>query len=164
MTATSFLEQKHGEGRDIWTLEFDHVSKFLKYFLVFEILYVVTIGLLKSSLIFFYLRHFKSGNVRLALQLTQMFNFFVIMAFGAATLLQCQPLNFFWAGWDQGNIEDLKTGSCINMNAFTSAHAGINIALDIWLMAIPLTQWTWMRSLHGSQKFGAFCMFGAGIL
>ncbi|KAL6354950.1 hypothetical protein LRP88_12308 [Fusarium phalaenopsidis] len=48
----------HGEGRDIWTLEFDQITKFGFFFWLLEVFYFAQVSLLKMSLLFFYLRIF----------------------------------------------------------------------------------------------------------
>ena len=167
MTAMAFLEQQHGEGRDIWTVEFSEISEFLKFFLIFQFLYVIVLGLIKSSILFFFLRHFSSSSSRLlAIQLSQMFNLFSTAAFATATMLQCYPLSYFWTGWDLANVAQFQErGTCFNTNALHYAHACINISLNIWLMIVPLTDLVWVRSVGEKQKKpGVILIFGMGIL
>ncbi|KAJ2895220.1 hypothetical protein MKZ38_006771 [Zalerion maritima] len=164
MTAMTFLEQQNGIGRDIWTLMLEEISRFLKFFFVFQLLYIISLGFVKASLMSFYSRRFPSPNLQLTLQLTQMINLFLVIAFSAATMLQCQPLSYFWTGWSDTTIADLKEGQCFNIHAFGYAHAGLNIALNVWLLILPLVQIVWARKACGrNHKLGVAFMFAMGI-
>ncbi len=71
---------------------------------------------------------------------------------------QCQPVSYAWTKWD-GKHE----GHCLNMNAQAWANAGISIALDIWIIGLPLQQlfglsWDWRK------KSQAMVMFSIGLL
>ena len=50
----------------------------------------------------------------------------------------CRPISFFWKGWDgsEGKQED----HCININIETYTYAGINMALDILILLLPIPQ------------------------
>jgi hypothetical protein len=89
----------HGEGRDIWTLEFDDITQFGFYFWLLEIFYFAQVSLLKTSLLFFYLRIFP-GTAQKLLWGTIIFNsvFGVLFMFLAA--FQCTPVSYFWLNWD----------------------------------------------------------------
>lgn len=131
---------------------------FLKVFLGFEIIYVCALAIIKISICFLYLRIFPSHRFRVAVWATQVFNVALLVAFITAELLQCQPINYFWQGWD-GEHE----GFCINLEAFVYSHAGINIVLDFWMLALPASQ-IWHLNLCMKKKVGVFAMFGFGVL
>ena len=89
----------HGEGKDIWTLEFDDITKFGLFFYILEVFYFAQVALLKMSLLFFYLRIFL-GPAQKWLWGTVIFNavygiFFVFLA-----AFQCRPISYFWTKWD----------------------------------------------------------------
>lgn len=50
----------NGIGRDIWTLRFDQITAFGKFFFINEILYSFQVASLKMTLLFFYRRIFPS--------------------------------------------------------------------------------------------------------
>ncbi|KAF4982842.1 hypothetical protein FZEAL_1634 [Fusarium zealandicum] len=145
----------HGEGRDIWTLEFDDITKFGFYFWLLEILYFAEVAFLKMSLIFFYLRIFL-GPAQKWLWGTVTVNAIYGVAFVCLAVFQCSPVSFFWTRWD-GTGE----GNCTNVNAIGWANAAISIALDIWMLAIPM--W-YLRNLkmHWKKKIGVAAMFTVG--
>lgn len=156
--AGSILEERYGLGRDIWTLEPWKISEFLKIFLVFEVLYTLTLGLIKTSILFLYLRLFPDPKFRRIVWATQAFNFLLVGSFIISDFLQCQPISFFWESWDGEH-----TGHCFNINALAWAHSALNIALDFWMLYLPATQ-VWCLQMQVKKKIGVILMFGIGIL
>ncbi|KAJ3531754.1 hypothetical protein NM208_g8739 [Fusarium decemcellulare] len=145
----------HGEGRDIWTLEFDQITRFGFFFWLLEVFYFAQVSLLKMSLLFFYLRIFP-GPAQKLLWGTVIFNAIYGVAFIFLAIFQCSPISFFWTGWD-GEHE----GTCANVNAIGWANASVSIALDVWMLAIPM--W-YLRNLklHWKKKIGVAAMFIVG--
>ncbi|CZR46148.1 uncharacterized protein FPRO_11595 [Fusarium proliferatum ET1] len=145
----------HGEGRDIWTLEFDDITKFGFYFWLLEIFYFAQVSLLKTSLLFFYLRIFP-GNAQKLLWGTIIFNsvFGVLFMFLAA--FQCTPVSYFWLNWDGEH-----KGTCMNSTAIGWANASISVAVDVWMLAVPLWYLRKLK-LHWKKKIGVAAMFIVG--
>ncbi|KAG5744070.1 hypothetical protein H9Q70_013227 [Fusarium xylarioides] len=145
----------HGEGRDIWTLEFDDITKFGFYFWLLEVFYFAQVSLLKTSLLFFYLRIFP-GNAQKLLWGTIIFNsvFGVLFMFLAA--FQCTPVSYFWLNWDGEH-----KGTCMNSTAIGWANASISVAVDVWMLAVPLWYLRKLK-LHWKKKIGVAAMFIVG--
>lgn len=156
--AGSILEERYGLGRDIWTLEPWRISEFLKVFFVFEVFYTLTLGLIKTSILFLYLRLFLDPKFRRTVWATQAFNFLLVGSFIISDFLQCQPISFFWTSWDGEH-----SGRCFNINALAWAHSALNIALDFWMLYLPATQ-VWSLQMKVKKKIGVILMFGIGIL
>lgn len=68
------------------------------------------------------------------------------------------PMSYFWTMWDQEH-----QGRCVNINAIGWANAIISIILDVWMLALPLSQLKNLR-LHWKQKIGVALMFFVGTL
>lgn len=154
----SIVEKENGIGRDIWTLTPQKITDFLKVFFVFEMIYTFTLGMVKISICFLYLRIFPGRNFCRIIYATQVFNVAVIITFAVANGLQCHPISHFWESW-QGE----KPGHCINFNAIAWGHAIVNIALDIWMLILPATQ-VWHLNVSWKKRAGILAMFGFGIL
>ena len=90
----------NGEGKDIWTLPFDEITRFGIFFYVLEILYFAQVMLLKISLLFFYLAIFPGTTTRRLLWGTMAFDAVFGVVFMLLAAFQCQPVSFFWTGWD----------------------------------------------------------------
>lgn len=145
-------------GRNVWTLPPDDIDMFLKIFFAFEAIYVCCLAIIKISICFLYLRIFPAHRFRVAVWATQFFNVGLVIAFIVADGFQCRPISFFWQGWDGEHA-----GYCVNIEAFIYAHAGFNIALDVWMLALPASQ-IWRLNLSIKKKIQVFAMFGFGIL
>ncbi|KAF2019882.1 hypothetical protein BU24DRAFT_419482 [Aaosphaeria arxii CBS 175.79] len=147
----------NGIGRDIWTLKVSQITDFLMYFYIMEVMYFAIVAILKMSLLFFYRRIFPGVAVRKVILATIIFNALYGITFVIAALSQCQPLSYYWTNWD-GEHE----GTCININALGWANAAVSIALDIWMLAIPLSQLIHLK-LAWRKKIGVAAMFCVGF-
>jgi hypothetical protein len=148
----------NGLGKDVWTLPYANITAFGRFFYVLVVLYFAQIALLKMSMLFFYLRIFPSTGTRKVLWATVVFNALFGIIFVFVAIFQCKPVSYFWTKWDGEH-----QGSCIDMNSMGWAHAGINIALDLWMLAIPLSQLPGLN-LNWKKKVGVAIMFSVGTL
>ncbi|KAF2277449.1 uncharacterized protein EI97DRAFT_449566 [Westerdykella ornata] len=147
---------KNGLGRDIWTLEFQQITDFIKWFYALEVDYFVNIVMLKASLLFFYYHIFPGARVRRLTIVTMVVNAMYGIAFVVTAIFQCSPISYYWHRWD-GEHE----GTCININALAWANAAVSIALDFWMLAIPLFQVAHLQ-LAWKKKVGVAMMFCVG--
>ncbi|KZL77342.1 CFEM domain-containing protein [Colletotrichum tofieldiae] len=153
------LGKREGFGKDIWTLTVDQITAFIRGFFAFELLYFVTLAVIKASILFLYLRIFGAITevFRQILWGTHIFNAAVCITFIIVNLNQCKPLSYFWYGWD-----GKYPGYCIDLSAMTLSHASLNIAIDVWMLVLPATQ-IYKLNLQKRQKAGIMSMFGVGI-
>lgn len=148
----------NGVGKDLWTLTPNQITNFGMWFFASEVQYFVSISTLKLSLLLFYLRIFPSMTIKRLLWATMVFDILYGVAFLLAALLQCRPISFFWTNWDGEH-----QGYCANVNAVGWANAAISIVLDLWMLAVPLSQLRRLR-LHWKKKVGVALMFFVGTL
>jgi hypothetical protein len=121
------------------------------------VFYFVEVMMVKLTLLLFYLRIFPGTTVQHLLWGTIVFT----VSFGLVFFLgvfQCAPISHFWQHWD-GEHE----GRCLDLNAIGWANAGISIALDVWMLAIPLAQLRTLN-LHWTKKLEGGLMFCVGTL
>lgn len=154
--ATVYGTVKHGLGQDIWTLAPNEITEMLKWFYVMASLYFLQVTLLKLSLIFFYVRVFPAKEVQRLLWGTVIFVSVWGLTFIIVAIFQCQPIHYFWTKWD-----GLHEGKCLNTNAIAASNAAISIALDLWILGIPLWQ-LWGLKLHWKKKVAVALMFCLG--
>ncbi|KAM0461542.1 hypothetical protein ACHAPV_004248 [Trichoderma viride] len=145
----------NGEGKDIWTLPFDMITRFGVFFYTLEILYFAQVMLLKMTLLLFYLQIFP-GPARRLLWATVVVNGIFGVSFMLLATFQCTPISFFWTNWDGEH-----KGKCLNSNAIGWANAAISIALDVWMIAIPMWQVRGLN-LHWKKKVGVAIMLLVG--
>jgi hypothetical protein len=119
-----------------------------------EIIYIVALMLTKVSILLFYMRVFPSRGFHM---LCNTLLGFVVLAGTVillCQLLQCLPVRF---NWDKS----IHNAKCINVNALTYAHAGINIFQDVLILALPIP-WIMRLKLQPNQKIGLVIMFQVG--
>ncbi|KAF6801207.1 CFEM domain-containing protein [Colletotrichum sojae] len=146
-----------GLGKDIWTLQPDTITEFLKNMFVTQIFYISSLCLIKASIIFFYLRIFPSARFRLVLWATQGFNTSITVLYLILTFTQCDPLPLYWTDWD-----GQQAGACRDFNKLVLTHVGFNMFLDVWMLALPLTQ-LYKLNIRLRKKIGVILMFSVGI-
>ncbi|KAI9167853.1 hypothetical protein HJFPF1_03992 [Paramyrothecium foliicola] len=146
----------NGMGMDIWTLPFDTITHFSSWFHAMSVLYFTQISLIKLTLLFFYLRVFPVTSARYMIIGTMIFNCLYGVIYALVTIFQCLPVGYLSVRWDHEH-----EGSCINLNAMTWSNAGISIAVDVWMLCIPLLQVKSLQ-LDWKKKIGAGLMFLAG--
>ncbi|KAK1636285.1 CFEM domain-containing protein [Colletotrichum phormii] len=153
-----FLED-NGAGRDLWTLSDLQITHFFKGFYALQTLYHGCIDIIKASILFMYLRifHLPGEKITIALWVTQVLNLMNGIIFIFVGLFQCNPISLAWAFWTGD-----ATGKCIDIVYLALAHAGINIALDVWMLILPLTQ-VWDMNLARRKKFAIMFMFSLGL-
>ncbi|KAH6971295.1 hypothetical protein EDB80DRAFT_232663 [Ilyonectria destructans] len=146
----------YGLGKDIWTLTTAEITQFALYFYVMAILYTLAMSLVKLSLSLFYQTIF-SGNISpYILWGTVTFNLLYGIAFVLAAIFQCSPVDYYWKQYLDGS-----EGQCVDINALVWLNAAIGVAVDLWMIALPLSQVIHLR-LHWKQKIGVIIMFLLG--
>lgn len=170
-------------GADVWNVPFDNVTQILQVisisrvgfsqslikahlrafqiFFINMLLYTVSRGLIRASIIFLYMRILETNSdsrLSRAIVATQVFNILFELAFVLAVVLQCNPVDTFWLQWD-GEHE----GYCGNSNAIAWAAAGVAIFFfDAWLFILPFPR-IWGLNLHWKKKLMAGVMFAVGL-
>ncbi|KAG8405019.1 hypothetical protein J3459_022310 [Metarhizium acridum] len=147
----------HGLGKDTWTLPSHELTSFAEYLYIMEVLYLAELSLIKLSLSLFYVRIFPGTTIRRLLWATVIINLLYGTTFVITAIFQCTPIAYFWTQYD----EERATARCININAFGWANAAISVALDMWMISMPLSQIPKLR-LHWTKKFGVSIMFFLG--
>lgn len=149
----------YGLGRDIWTLSPDDIITFIEFFLIDEVLYLAMVSLVKLSLSLFYLRIFPGTTIRRLLWATAFFNVAFGIAFVTTAIFQCTPISYTWTQY----IDHSLPGHCIDRNVWGWSNGALSIALDAWMILIPLSQVPRLK-LHWKQKVGVAIMFFMGTL
>lgn len=147
-----------GLGRDIWTVSSSHITDFIRVFFVMEVFYFFQVACLKVTLLFFYIKIFPFQEVRRLLWGTLIFTAIFGITFTLVGVFQCQPISYYWTKWDGEH-----TGKCVSIDAVVWSNAAISIALDIWMLIIPLWQLKHLP-LSWLRKLGVALMFVLGTL
>lgn len=149
---------RHGLGKDVWTLAPDMVETFGRFFYAQQILYLFLVTTIKMSLLFFYLSIFPGSAVRITLWLTMAVTAMFGLTFMLLSVFQCTPIEFYWLRYIQP-----VDGHCTRVNLLGWVHGGVSVAIDVWMICIPLYQIRKLE-LHWKKKVGAAIMFLTGAL
>ncbi|GAB0138928.1 hypothetical protein EsDP_00007148 [Epichloe bromicola] len=151
----------HGLGKDAWTLSAEDVSAFAMYFYVLEALYLSAISLVKLTLLVFYLTIFPSVSTgpwtRRMLWGSIAFNVVLAAACVFLAIFQCNPFSYYWKQF----LHDDVTATCIASAPVAWVNASLNVALDLWMIVIPLKE-VWSLRLNWKKKAGVITMFLMG--
>ncbi|KAG7053176.1 cfem domain-containing protein [Colletotrichum scovillei] len=152
-----FYFVKSGLGKDIWTLHDYEITYFLKLLFVLEFFYIIGLGVVKASILFFFLKIFPNRGFRRILWLMQILNMLVVLSYVILCFAQCQPFSHFWNGWDGAH-----EGHCVDLNRIGLSHVSLNITLDIIMLILPITQ-IYKLQLDRKKKIGVMAMFLVGV-
>ncbi|KXJ87478.1 hypothetical protein Micbo1qcDRAFT_124531, partial [Microdochium bolleyi] len=152
-----------GAGKDVWTLTPAQITNFGVTLWTVTLFYYATIALLKISILLFYLRIFPNPNFRRIVWSTIVFAACYGLTFILAQSFQCWPVSYNWTQWNDRGVFDGQGpgGRCINTIIIARANAVISIALDVWMLLLPLLK---VRGLNISakKKFAVGAMFAVG--
>ncbi|WXC67266.1 hypothetical protein SNK03_013050 [Fusarium graminearum] len=158
-TAMYFLVSANGTGLDIWHVQDEDITACYKIILVAEYMYAITLTLTKLSILAFFLRIFPDHNFRRMVHGTVAFIIVMSATFLVLFMLQSVPMKVSWEGWKEKNPK----GVLLSTNAIATSHGAINVALDVWMLILPMTQ-LWKIGIKPKKKIGIMSMFGAGAL
>ncbi|KAG5985953.1 hypothetical protein E4U43_005782 [Claviceps pusilla] len=147
----------HGLGRDVWTIPPATLTLFVEYFFIIEVIYLAEMAIVKLSLSLFYLAIFPGKTIRRLLIATCVLNVLYGVAFVTTGIFACTPVSRYWTQY----VEKDSAGYCINLNLFAWVHGAFNIVLDVWMIALPLSQVKSFQ-MHWKKKFGVIIMFLMG--
>lgn len=150
----------HGLGKDIWTVPVPDISEMLKLFYISEPLYLAATILTKIALCLFLLRIFPFKGFQITMWILIGICVASFISFALALILQCFPIKYSWLFY----LNEMD-GKCLDRNAGTWAHACVNIALDLIILAVPVIQlWTMQTSYSTRKKVQVMIMFSIGII
>ncbi|GAO15866.1 hypothetical protein UVI_02051530 [Ustilaginoidea virens] len=143
---------------DAWTLTPDQLTSFGLWLYIAEAEYLVEAIIVKLVFIFFYMRIFRAPGVQRLLWGTVVLVSVAGVVFVSVVIFQCTPIQYLWVRWD-----GLHQGRCLDMSMVAWTSAGLNIVLDGWMLAIPMSQ---LRTLNldWRRKLGVGLMFGIGAM
>ncbi|KAF2650777.1 hypothetical protein K491DRAFT_608145 [Lophiostoma macrostomum CBS 122681] len=142
-----------GFGRHIWDLQSGHLKRCLMLFSISWSTYVIVLGLIKVSLILFYLQIFMAHKMRTACYASLVFIVTSTLGLVLATVMACIPIQAFWN-------RDL-TGKCLDINALAYSTSGIALAQDLIILILPMPC-VWKLNIGKYKKLAVGLMFAIG--
>ncbi|KAH7229998.1 hypothetical protein B0J15DRAFT_518306 [Fusarium solani] len=112
------------------------------------------IRLIKLSILFFFLRIFPSHKFQTVVRWTTGLTVLICLIYLILFLIQRMPLWLFWEGWK----DKTPRGVIVDGNAMGISHGALNVALDIWMLILPLSQLVKL-GVKFKKKVGVIAMF-----
>ncbi|KAH7330522.1 hypothetical protein BKA65DRAFT_597565 [Rhexocercosporidium sp. MPI-PUGE-AT-0058] len=143
-----------GFGKHIYSLPNGAMKAIFLKFYIGENIYVAVLGLIKISILAFYLRIFQlQVPFRVAVYVTIVFIVLGTVTISLLTIFQCQPVAYFWD-------KDLH-GTCLDLNALAYANSGLSIMQDFLIIGLPIRV-VWKMNLDRKKKLSVAFMFALG--
>ncbi|KAF5630137.1 hypothetical protein F52700_7495 [Fusarium sp. NRRL 52700] len=158
-TVFTLLAIKHGLGLATPLYTLDDLSHALKEIFVLHLLYVCGLAAAKTSILFFYLRVFPGTTFRILVWITHVFNALSTIALLILALTLGRSVTYF-LGDTEDSVSSLNKYS--NSIKILLTHCVVNLALDIWMLILPMTQ-LYNIGLKLNKKINVMAMFGLGI-
>ncbi|PYI01345.1 hypothetical protein BO78DRAFT_411549 [Aspergillus sclerotiicarbonarius CBS 121057] len=158
LSITTMIGSKYGIGKNALAISASDTVPMMKCIWVTRFLYTLSMGLVKMSLLWFYLRLDPRKHMRWAVFFVMFFNIGLSLSSFIGALASCSPPSLFWT--------DPTSSGCMPMaqaQRFYEVNGVLNIVTDIltYLLPVPMLvglQLTW-------RKKGAIMgIFGLGIL
>ncbi|KAF5972897.1 hypothetical protein FCOIX_9101 [Fusarium coicis] len=147
-----------GLGLDIWFVEEDNIRTFLILIFASELSYAIALALVKLSILAFFLRIFPDQTFRTVVRWTTIFILVMCPIYLVLILVQRRPLDVLWNGWR----DKRPRGVILSANLIGITHGAWNVALDVWMMILPMTQLLKI-GIKLKKKIGVIAMFGVGL-
>ncbi|KAI1148329.1 hypothetical protein F4825DRAFT_434402 [Nemania diffusa] len=146
-----------GLGQDSWNIPPDNITRIFYLYWWAEIFYQGGLPLTRISFLCFYLKLFPQEWIRRACFILIALNAADFIAFVFASVFQCFPIYGAWTVWD-GSFH----GHCNNLHIQSWIQAGINIAMDLLVIILPLPALSSLAISRG-RKIHIIVMFSLGF-
>lgn len=121
---------KLGFGQHVWGLKDGALLAILRFFYIAQATYVVVLGMIKVSLVLFYLEIFKTHRFKTTAYIVIAYIIINSIVIFLLTIFSCKPVESFWN-------RDVK-GECMDVQALAFANSASAIVQDVILLVLPL--------------------------
>ncbi|KAI9758662.1 MAG: hypothetical protein M4579_002910 [Chaenotheca gracillima] len=147
-----------GLGRHRDDVPYAYWTLYLKGLFVYDIFYVLGIGLVKLSILFFYERVFAiERRVLILLRCLEAFILCWVVATIIASIFECTPVSYFWTR------VKLAPGSCVDLTSLAASQAALNVATDVLIYIFPIPI-VWKLHISKRKKIGVIIVFLSGAV
>ncbi|KAJ5223155.1 integral membrane protein PTH11-like protein [Penicillium citrinum] len=153
--ASTIIGGYHGLGKHVWIVPIEDVVTVMQILFAYVLIYVVTVPLIKFSILLLYRRIFgMTWTIWVCMLLTA--GYFVSCT--VAFLVCCQPVSYYWSQYI-----DPTGGKCVfDLYPFYIGNAAANLTTDVLILLVPIPL-TWRLQMRTSQKIliiGIFLLGG----
>ncbi|GAB0134454.1 hypothetical protein EsDP_00002825 [Epichloe bromicola] len=151
-----------GLGKSVWAVPAGDMLRYGIDLYITEILYLLALTMVKLTLTFFYMSIFPGRVTRRLLLATIVFHVAFCAVFVVKTIFQCTPISYSWTRFDSAQAGRVG-GHCVQIGASVWVHAAVNVAVDFWMIGIPLFEIRKLQ-LRFKKKMAVALMFMTGFL
>lgn len=142
--------------KTVWKITDSHCLS-IQLIIPFEVLYGITIMMIKFSILLFYVRLFGTApSFVLLVRIFMVIIFCWQVSITLETFLLCRPLAYNWDTTVPGGV-------CGDRNAAYIIAGSLNVGTDLLVMLLPMPN-IWKLQMPMSQRFGLVGIFGIGVL
>jgi hypothetical protein len=123
--------------------------------IISTVTYVVTVGVVRISLLVFFLQTFPDRRFQLITKILIGYVGLHTIIFALLLIFQCSPVNLAW--------DKTLNGQCLDLTAVTYAGAGVAVSHDIFTLLLPLNELRKLKMSAG-KKLGVIVIFMIGGL
>ncbi|KAF3047450.1 hypothetical protein E8E12_007053 [Didymella heteroderae] len=150
--------------RHAWDVEYKYFPIQRKFVMAIYVLYSLTSGLIKLSILLFY-RRLSSRAVSPTFRWTMRIIMFIIGGYSVAFIIipifMCRPISAFWDQVDFTKFAQGQEWTCINEGADVVAHGIISTVQDLIVAFLP-TILCWNLQMPLRQKIALYSIFALG--
>ncbi|PLN79925.1 hypothetical protein BDW42DRAFT_194789 [Aspergillus taichungensis] len=160
LTIATMVGAYYGLGRHMSDIPPEGMIPMMKAIYATRLLYIIGMGFVKMSLLWFYLRLDHRKLMKWAVYFSMFFTIGLTVSSIFVTVLSCIPPSKFW------DPTGKKPGHCISpeqQQIFYEANGALNIVSDILIFLTPIPM-LWGIQLSTRKKGALFVVFGLGIL
>ncbi|GKZ35836.1 hypothetical protein AbraIFM66950_006634 [Aspergillus brasiliensis] len=134
----------YGLGKHVWAIPLHDVIKVMQILFAYVLIYVVTVPLIKLSVLLFYRRIFGMNKAMwFCVALTIGYWISCTIAF----LVCCRPVSYYWTQY-----ADPAGGRCVyNLYPFYIGNAAANVTTDVIILLVPMPL-IWKLHMRTTQK------------
>ncbi|CAG7995021.1 unnamed protein product [Penicillium olsonii] len=158
LSITIMIGSKYGIGKHALAIKESDTVPMLKCIWVTRILYTLAMGLVKMSLLWFYLRLDPRKFMRWSVFSVMFINVGLSLASFFGALVGCTPPSLFWTNPTSSRCMAMETSQ-----RFYEINGILNIVTDILIYLLPVPM-LWGLQLNWRKKGAIMGVFGLGIL
>ncbi|CVK94968.1 uncharacterized protein FMAN_13233 [Fusarium mangiferae] len=158
-TVFTLLAIHHGLGLATPLFTRNDLSQALKEIFILHLLYVCGLAAAKTSILFFYLRIFSDNSFRMLVWATHAFNALSTVIIITLNLTLGRSVTYLLENSSDDVVSMRKYSNAIKI---VLAHCVVNLALDVWMLILPMTQ-LYNIGLKLDKKISVMAMFGLGL-
>ncbi|CAI6342044.1 unnamed protein product [Periconia digitata] len=144
-----------GFGKHLWDLQHGQLKENLRLFYIASTTYVIVLGMIKVSIVMFYLQIFPYRSFRILSYSLMAYIVSSNLGIFLATVFSCWPVPRFWN-------RDVP-GTCLDVNALAFANSGNAIVQDFLLLIFPML-YIGRLNIPNRRKVVVGIMFAVGTL